>query len=161
MSTPMTVRLVRLADQLGDLRLRLKQAARFEVAQAIAEALSEATRSLICGSVHSPSMSRQESSNWDDPWHDPLDDDPSWTHERDLSSVSNDITGNFASYQTALMTGLAVARWSFTRTGQPAAALGLAAFAAVFVLIAGKRIAPLLDVCSVAQELLNNPNRRA
>ena len=47
MTTTLTTRLSRLADHLGELRVRLQDAARCEVAQAVADALSDATRSLI------------------------------------------------------------------------------------------------------------------
>ena len=160
MSTSISIRLVRLAEQLGDLRVRLQEAARFEVAQAIADAISEATRAFICGPAQKRSASRDEQSSWDDPWRGPFDDEPSWTARGGPPTAPRQPAENFASYHTALMTGLAVARWSFARTGQPAAALGLAAAAAIAVLLAGERIASLLDVCSVTQELLAYPSRR-
>src|SRR3954451_5566069 len=80
MSTSLTARLVRLADHLGDLRVRLQEAARCEVAHAVAEALSDATRCLISGRsvVPSRSIAPHESSPWDDPWSEADQADREW-----------------------------------------------------------------------------------
>jgi len=157
MSSPITLQIGRLADRLGDLRVRLKDAARIEVAQAIADALADTTRSLICGTSHRR-QDRYDNAPWDDPWHEPYDEPRSWAKTHDAASASEKSS---APYQAALMTGFAVARWSLTRTGQPAAAFGLAIAATIIVLLAGERIAPLLDICSATHELLDDPKHRS
>lgn len=153
MPSPITLQLGRLADRLGDLRVRLKDAARIEVAQAIADALADTTRSLICG-PGDRRPDRYDNAPWDDPWREPYVEARSWAKSHDAASPPD---RSSAPYQTALMTGFAVARWSLMRTGQPAAAVGLAVAAALVVLFAGERIAPLLDICSATQELLDYP----
>ena len=47
MPSPLALHLARFAERLGDLRVRLKEAARSEVAQAIAETLAETTCFLL------------------------------------------------------------------------------------------------------------------
>lgn len=150
-------RLSRLAEQLCDLRVRLKQAARFEVAQAIGDALAETSKLLICGPSHRPPHGAYENSQWDDPWQDPYSGRPGWSHDRDDEPEPEQAD---LPTRSALLTGFAVARWSLMRTGQPTVAIGLAGLAAILVLVVGDRISPLLDVCATAHELLDYPKRR-
>jgi hypothetical protein len=154
MTMSLTTRLVRLADHLGDLRLRLQEAARCEVAHAIADALADATRTLIAGRAAGPARttSAYEPSAWDDPWSDTKED---WTEDEDEEAVAK----KPFPYEAALASAVAVARWSLVRTGQPITALGLAATVAIVLLVARGRLKPLVDVASVAHELLGFPKR--
>ena len=158
-STIITGRLSRLAEQLGDLRVRLKQAARFEVAQAVGDTLAQTAKLLICGPAHVPHES-YDTGPWDDPWRDPFSGRPEWSHDRMEEPDFDEPNDRPLPTRSALIAGFAVARWSLMRTGQPAVAIGLASVAAILVLLVGDRITPLLDVCATAQELLDYPKRR-
>lgn len=161
MSTSLTTRLSRLADHLGDLRLRLQEAARHEVGHAIADALAEATRALIIGRDKSRPTSNEESPPWDDPWYDDCGEQPKdWTDSDRLSvGEPNQFTSNSRPYEAALMSGLAVARWSLGRTAHPAVAVGLATTVAIIVLVAGDRFKSLAEILAIAQELLAHGKR--
>ena len=74
MTGPLTVHLIELAETLRDLRRRLRQAARLEVARAVGEALREASLALICGPARYRTTQRAAPSAWDDPWQEPGDD---------------------------------------------------------------------------------------
>lgn len=158
-----THRLGRLVEQLGDLRIRLKQAARFEVAQAIGDTLAESAKLLICGSARMPRMPHEtmDADPWDDPWHDPFAERSSWSDDPADEAASDEPQHRQLHTRSALLTGFAVARWSLMRTGQPTVAIGLAGLAAIVVLLAGDRIAPLLDACAAAHELIEYPKRRS
>jgi hypothetical protein len=158
-TTIITGRLIRLAEQLGDLRGRLKQAARFEVAQAIGDALAETAKMLICGTARPP-REEYETPPWDDPWRDPFTARPSWSHDRIEERDSVEHSDRRLPAHSVLFASMAIARLSLMRTGQPTVAIGLASLTAILVLIAGDRIKPLLDVCTTAQELLDYPKRR-
>ena len=154
-----TGRLSRLVEQLGDLRVRLKQAARFEVAQAVGDTLAETVKMLICGSARVPHEGSDDGP-WDDPWHDPFSERPSWSDDRMEEPDPDEPKYRALPARSALLAGFAVARWSLMRSGQPTVAIGLASLAAIAVLILGDRIAPLLDVCTAAHELIDSPRRR-
>ena len=158
MSTSLTTQLSRLADHLGDLRVRLQEAARHEVGDAIADALAEATRMLIAGRRRRPNSTYDQHSQWDDPWDEAGGDTKSWADE-DLPNEVQSAPESGCKYQAALMSGLAVARWSLGRTGHPAAALALAAAVTLVVLIAGGRFKSFVEIITVAQELLDYPKR--
>lgn len=156
MSTSLTTQLSRLADHLGDLRVRLQEAARHEVGDAIADALAEATRMLIAGRRRRPPY--DPNPQWDDPWDEVGRDVKSWA-DADLPVEVQSAPESGCKYQAALMSGLAVARWSLGRTGHPAAALALAAAVTLVVLVAGDRFKSFVEIITVAQELLDYPKR--
>ena len=161
MSTSLTTRLSRLADHLGDLRLRLQEAARHEVGHAIADALAEATLALISGRDKSRPTSNGQSPPWDDPWYDGYGEQPDDWNDSDRFGVREpeQSTSSSRPYEAALMSGLAVARWSLGRTGHPAVALGLATTVAIIVLVAGDRFKSLAEILAIAEELLAHGKR--
>src|SRR4051794_25814869 len=125
MTISLTTRLIRLAEHLGELRFRLQDAARSEVAHAIADALAEATRALIAGPAADIGTGRSRAaydqpSERDDPWSDASHFSPT-----PIKAETTAMKEPFH-YEAALASALAVARWSLVRTGQPIAAIGLA-----------------------------------
>ena len=121
MTMSFTTRLVRLANHLGELRFRLQDAARSEVAHAIADALAEATRALIAGPAADIGTGRSrgaydQRSEWDDPW-----DDVAHFSAVPIKEETTAMKEPFH-YEAALASALAIARWILLRTGQPVAA---------------------------------------
>src|SRR4051812_23125736 len=139
MTMSLTTRLVRLADHLGELRFRLQDAARSEVAHAVADTLAEATRALITGRSADVGAGRStaaydESPEWDDPWSDE-------THfAKDPIEEGTPAVKEPFHYEAALASALAIARWSLVRTRQPIAAIALATAALIVLFLARERL---------------------
>jgi hypothetical protein len=83
MPPPLALHLARFAERLGDLRVRLQEAARSEVTQAIAETLAETTCFLLgCPPPHPRPRHGHESAWQDDPWeYEPYEDRAVWTDD--------------------------------------------------------------------------------
>ncbi len=146
-----------LADSLADLRGRLREAARIEVARTIGEALRQATHSLIIGPSHR-SQSPRPSPRWDDPW-DPSDD-PWEDSDEPIESISRKSPFVQSSRgPVALSAGLGVARWTFTRSGQVFPAMALGATIAGMSYFGGPLIDVLLDVVWRSRDLLDLPDQ--
>ncbi len=163
MPSPLALHLARFAERLGDLRVRLKEAARSEVAQAIAETLSETTCFLFGCLPPDPRSQRGHASPWeDDPWEDePYEDRSAWTEQADRSDESIlTVEDEPSRAVTAIAAAIRAARWSFSRSGQPVPALAIAAVVAFMVLVAGDKVASLLNLCSDTQNLLHFADRR-
>ena len=148
-----------LADSLADLRGRLREAARIEVARTIGEALREATHSLIVGPSRRPASVRSAPSQWDESW-DPDDDDP-WEESVDFREPSSRKTpfANASRAPLALSAGLGVARWTFTRSGQVFPAMALGVTIAGISYFGGPLIDILLDVVWRSHDLLDIPDQ--
>jgi hypothetical protein len=134
MSRLVTSRIADLVETLGDLRFRLRQAARREVALAVGDALKELTHVWICGPVRDPYAGRARSA-----WQEPGKEDNPWADHPDPFSQEDPMS--FRSMATvpsripiALTAGLGAARWGLTRTQNviPAVALGVIAGVVVY-----------------------------
>jgi hypothetical protein len=153
----------RLVDRLAHLRVRLRAAARLEVAEAISESLAEATRRLLGAPARQRPRSYPGEPYWEDAWEEPSEDDPydeeiSWSQPHHEPHAAGPLENAEPSrVATALMTAVRVARWSYCRTGQPLPALVFAALAAGAVLLFGDDALLLPKVCSTLQELLPRP----
>jgi hypothetical protein len=133
MPTLVTSRIAELAETLGDLRFRLRQAARREVALAVGDALKELAHVWICGPVRP--CSDRAAASWSDPWEedDPWADEPHSYHEEQTMPLRS--PAPMASrIPIALTAGLGAARWGLTRTHNviPAVALGVVASIVVY-----------------------------
>ena len=163
MPSPLALHLARFAERLGNLRVRLKEAARSEVAQAIAETLSETACYLLGCPPPDPRSRHGPASAWeDDPWeYEPYEDRSDETDD----DVSNDepvltVEAEPSRFVAAITAAVGAARWSYSRSVQPIPALAIAAVAAFMVLIAGDKFASLLNLCSDTQNLLYFADRR-
>ncbi len=156
MHPSMSHHLNRLVDRLADLRVRLRDAARHEVAEAISESLAEATRRLLGAPARPRPRAYSGEPYWEDPSEDELyDEEVSWSQPHHEPHAARPVQNAAPSrVATALMTAVGVARWSYCRTGQPLPALVVAVLAASAVLLFGDDALLLPKVCSALQELL-------
>jgi hypothetical protein len=144
-----------LAESLQNLRRRFRQAARYEVARAVAEALHDAAMTLVCGPAPLPARPRTPDSGWEDPWNDPMEDP--WRHA--APSAVDDTEDNtpppMPHLSPALLTGVGAARWAYTRCRQigPAVLLGL--LVALAATLGGPTVKEFLRAWSVANNLLS------
>ena len=158
MTPTLTAYLGELADTLHDLRCRLREAARVEVARAIGEALREATRALICGPVRYATPTRTASSAWDDPWQEA--DADLWESPRaEAPEVEADDPERPGSrkWPPALVAGLGAARWSFLRTRQLGPAILIGLLVAVAAYAGGPTVKAVLETWATANDLLSDP----
>ena len=149
-----------LVDRLADLRVRLREAARDEVARAVADSLAEATRSLFGVPPRALRSFHGNHPDWEDPWDELDEEDFDEDRVRLPSSSGSRQVGESAQplrVATALVTAIGVARWSYCRTGQPIPALVIAALAAGAVLLFGDSSSLLPKACYAVQELLPRP----
>jgi len=158
MTMSFNTRLVRLAEHLGELRFRLQDAARGEVAHAIADALADAARAFIAGEPSERGTGRSaaaygEPSEWDDPWSDAVRFTAA-SVEAPVASAQEPFH-----FEAALASALAIARWSVVRTGQPLAAIGLATAALLVLFLARERLKSLVNVAALTHELLSFSRR--
>ena len=147
-----------LADSLADLRGRLREAARIEVARTIGEALREATHSLIVGPSRRSASVRPAPKQWDESW-DP-DDDP-WEESVDFREPISRKTpfANASRAPLALSAGFGVARWTFARSGQVVPAMALGVTIAGISYFGGPLFDVLLDVVWRSHDLLDIPDQ--
>jgi hypothetical protein len=134
MSRLVTSRIADLAETLGDLRFRLRQAARREVALAVGDALKELAHVWICGPVRAPYSGRMGS-----PWKDSWEEDDPWAEEprafrQEPTMPLQPPLPIPSRVPIALTAGLGAARWGLTRTQSivPAVALGVVAVVVVY-----------------------------
>lgn len=143
-----------LAESLHDLRRRFRQAARYEVARVIAEALRDAATMIVCGPAPMPAMPRSPSSTWDDPWNDPLEDP--WHNPGFGAVVDADDHSQrpLLCLSPAVLAGVGAARWSYMRSRQigPAVLIGLVVTLAAT--IGGPSVQSLLRAWAVVNDLL-------
>jgi hypothetical protein len=134
MSRLVTSRIAALAETLGDLRFRLRQAARREVALAVGDALKEIAHAWISGPVQTPFSSRARSP-WQDPWEeaDPWAEEPPSFHREPTMPLQPPLPIP-SRIPIAMTAGLGAARWGLTRTKSivPAVALGVVAGVVVY-----------------------------
>ena len=157
MSSTLTAHIGDLAESLQDLRRRFRQAARYEVARAIAEALRDAAMAIVCGPAPMPGMPRQGSSAWEDPWQDPLD--PPWqVSASPVDVIDADERDSRSTFRVspAVLAGMGAARWSFTRSRQVAPALLIGLLVALAATIGGPTVMALLRAWTVANDLLSH-----
>ncbi len=152
--------LSRLVDRLADLRVRLRQVARDEVAQVVVDSLAEATRSLFGVPSRAAQSLHGNHPDWEDPWDDPDDEEfdedrACWSSSRHVGAADESAEPSLVG--SALMTAIGVARWSYCRTGQPVSALVIAALAAGAVLLFSDSSGLVPDVCSALQKLMPLP----
>jgi hypothetical protein len=158
MTTTLTDHLVGLAATLNDLRRRVRQAAREEVARAVGEALRQVALSMIGGSPR-PLPRRSAYSAWDDPWQDPAEDP--WTAGASFQEETFDAGRSVAEaspLHPAVVAGLLAVRWGYARTRQPlsAVAIGLGVSFAAFA--GGPTMQALVAAWSAANDLLYYPD---
>jgi hypothetical protein len=147
-----------LAETLRDLRRRLRQAARLEVARAVGDALREFTLDVISGGTRNAMPRHRETSNWDDPWrdpnHDPWDADDQFLDE-DASEKESDNVGG-TPLHAAIVLSLGAARWGYRRTGQMVVAVLIGAAVAIVILLRGPTAEAFLAAWAPAHELMFN-----
>jgi hypothetical protein len=159
MRETLTAHLADLVATLNDLRHRLRQAARLEVARAVGETLREVALAMICGPHRHSTRPHSTYSPWDDPWQEA--DQDRWDPE---SPIPESITSRNRSaawsvpMQSAVVLGLGAARWGFVRTGQlvHAALIGVALGVAAYV--GGPTSGALLGAWSAAHDLMSYPD---
>jgi hypothetical protein len=159
MRETLTAHLADLAATLNDLRHRLRQAARLEVARAVGEALREVALAIICGPHRYSTPSQATYSPWDDPWQE--DDQDSWDPEAPIPEYVTPRNRSAAwslPLQSAVVLGLGAARWGFARSGHllHAALIGVALGVAAYV--GGPTINALLGAWSAAHDLMCYPD---
>jgi hypothetical protein len=156
----LSVQLAELAEVLHELRRRLRQTARVEVARAIGEALRELTLVVICGPGRF-GPTRDPYSSWDDPWQDAAAD--GWhaqgPYPEDVALGDSEPSSKLT-VPAALVAGLGAARWGYVRTRQPALALLIGVAAACAAHAGGPTMQALLDSWSTANEILSFPDPR-
>jgi hypothetical protein len=159
MSSLVTSRIADLAETLGDLRFRLRQAARREVALAVGDALKELAHIWICGPI-SDSYSAQARStgyeSWDD--DDPWADEPCSYSQEETMSVRSTIPIP-SRIPIALTAGLGAARWGLTRTQSVIPAVAIGVVAGVVVYAGGPSIDALVRLWMDGAELASLRDR--
>lgn len=155
MTSLLTTHLAELAEALHDLRQRLRQAARVEVARTIGETLRELTLTAICGSSRYPTKARSPYSTWDDPWQEPTDD--RWpahnTYAEEIEEADAD--GNtLPVLPPALVAAVGAARWVFARTRQLGPALLVGLLVAVAASVGGPAMHALVKAAAIVNDLL-------
>ena len=154
MSPTLSASLGDLALNLGELRRQFRAAARLEVGRAVGEALRDFAQAFICGPMRSP-RPHSDLTGLDDPWQESAAD---WADDpidvRTAPSSTKRVST--ARLQSALMAGLAAGRWSFGRSGQPYAAVGLGLLVALTALLGGPAVESLLEAWTSAQDLLQD-----
>jgi hypothetical protein len=159
MRETLTAHLADLAATLNDLRHRLRQAARLEVARAVGDALREVALAIICGPHRYFTRTQATYSHWDDPWqeaeHEPWHPEP---------PISEHVTPRNRSaawslpLQSAVVLGLGAARWGFVRTGQLVQAALIGVALGVVAYVGGPTIGALLGAWSAAHDLMSYPD---
>jgi hypothetical protein len=158
MNTKLVDHLGDLALTMEDLRQQFREAARFEVARAIGDALREFALESICGKAR-PHPCEPERSDWQDSW---TDSPPTWHEIADSASGSS--TGvpraspvcRAGRLHGAIVVGLAAARWAFGRTRQPAPTIIAGAAVALIALAGGPAVEAMLGAWSAANDLLRD-----
>lgn len=143
-----------LAETLVDLRRRFRQAARYEVARAVAEALRDAAMMIVCG----PARPMSSYSAWDDPWADPVDDP--WHARNNVVDADDGNSRPILRLSPAVLAGVGAARWSYTRTRQVGLAMLIGLLVALAAKLGGPTVQALLRAWSVAEDLLTQANSR-
>jgi hypothetical protein len=159
MRETLTAHLADLAATLNDLRHRLRQAARLEVARAVGEALREVALAVICGPRRFSSRPQSTYSPWDDPWQE--SDQDSWDPESPIPEYVTPRNRNAAwslPLQSAVVLGLGAARWGFVRTGQLVQAALIGVALGVVAYVGGPTIGALLGAWSAAHDLMSYPD---
>jgi hypothetical protein len=159
MTGPLTIHLIELAETLHDLRRRLRQAARLEVARAVGEALREASLALICGPTRYRAPNHTVRPEWDDPWQEPATDPwRSGASYRETSARDDpEDTQGRSPLPPAVLVGLAAARWGYVRTRQVGPALLLGLLVGVAAHSGGPTVQALLEAWSATHDLLHHP----
>jgi hypothetical protein len=129
MRETLTAHLADLAATLNDLRHRLRQAARLEVARAVGEALREVALAMICEPHRYSARLQSTYSRWGDPWQE--DDQDSWYPDAPIPEYVTPRNRSAAwslPLQSAVVLGLGAARLGFVCTGHllHAALIGVA-----------------------------------
>jgi hypothetical protein len=159
MRETLTAHLADLVATLNDLRHRLRQAARLEVARAVGEALREVALAWICGPHRYSARSQTTYSPWDDPWQE-ADRDP-WDPESPIPEYvtpSNRCAAWTLPLRSAVVLGLGAARWGFVRTGQLVQAVLFGVALGVVAYVGGPTINALLGAWSAAHDLMSYPD---
>jgi hypothetical protein len=156
--TDLTAHLGALADNLNEVRRRLRNAARVEVARAVGEALRDFALTLICGPTRYGIPRYFERSRWHDPWGE--DNRDAWAsddsfEEADESAERIAPTGT-PSIHAALVLSLGAARWGYLRTRQVIIAIAIGAAVAITVFAGGPTVEAFLAAWGPAQDLLSS-----
>jgi hypothetical protein len=154
----LSLHVAELAEALQELRRRLRQTARLEVARAVGEALRELALSVICGRARFGTGVHGVSSPWDDPWQEPALEP--WHSRAGYMPDEGEDDAEFRRrlvLPAALVAGLGAARWGYVRTRQPALALLIGLLAALTAHAGGPTLKALLRSWSTANQLLNFP----
>src|SRR5579871_3077272 len=158
MTTTLTDHLIELAATLNDLRRRVRQAAREEVARAVGEALRQVALSMIGGS--SRSLPRRSAySSWDDPWQDAVED--SWTAGTSFpeqTTIGDRSVAEESPLHPAVVAGLFAVRWGYARTRQPLSAVAIGLGVGFVALAGGPTMQALVAAWSAANDLLHYPD---
>jgi hypothetical protein len=150
-----------LAENLNDVRRRLRKAARVEVARAVGDALRDFALTVICGPSRYGIPRYVETSTWNDPWDD--DSHDAWTatssfREPEESTGQGSVTGGL-SIQAAIILSVGAARWGYLRTRHVVIAVLIGAAVAIVVLAGGPTVDAFVAAWMPAQDLLNHHGR--
>jgi hypothetical protein len=154
MTSTLAAHIGELAESLQDLRRRVRQAARYEVARAVGEALRDAAMSLVCGPASA--MPRHGHSAWDDPWDDPAVDSWQRSSYGDTIDAERMPRADVLRVSPAVLAGFGAARWSYTRSRQIGPAILIGLLVAIAATLGGPSVKALLKAWSVANDLLSS-----
>lgn len=106
-------RIQRLGDTLSTLRRRVREAVATELGRAVGEAVQDVLRTVVAGSAPAPAYSARTADEYDD---EPDWDDPPHRYATPATRIPNEsIPPVEARLPTAVVTGLAAARWATER----------------------------------------------
>ena len=171
MTALVTQRVHRLADSLGELKVRVRAALATELAGAVGGAVRDAlvaalVERVLTTPVRAPAPSShpggwrddgyEDRDRWSeprDPWSDPDDDD---SREHLPTRYGRDVPESVSAVPTAaaLAVGVNVGRWWLARQGTISAAIGFGVLATVLGLAGGPVARAALAVLAAATDLL-------
>ena len=106
-------RIQRLGDTLSTLRRRVREAVATELGRAVGEAVQDVLRTVVAGSAPAPSYAARSTDEYDD---EPDWDDPPRRYSPPATRIANESTPPVEDrLPTAVVTGLAAARWAAER----------------------------------------------
>jgi hypothetical protein len=159
-------RLVRLADTLGQLKVRVREAVATELGRAVADAVRDLltavlrSRPVVEEDADERRFRSRPTNSWadddPDPWADDEPrDDPDGDHLRPQPDPSPTAPPRSASWAPALSVGVVVARWLLTRRLRPWPCIGVGVAIGAAALIGGPVVRAVLAAVATAADLVS------